>query len=96
MYTNQQCHTKESSLRDVLQLLLNANVVPSSLILFTLMMLAIHSSETSVPSRATWRRIPEDGTLHRHRCGNLKSYEIHRILSFNAINSVDARYYIVR
>jgi hypothetical protein len=25
-------------------------------------------------SRATWRYIPEDSTLHNHRCENLKSY----------------------
>jgi hypothetical protein len=32
-------------------------------------------SETSVDFQRTTRRyIPEDGTLHNHRCGNLKSY----------------------
>jgi hypothetical protein len=40
------------------------NVVPSSLILVTLMMEAIHSFETSVLRRATWRNIPEDGILY--------------------------------
>jgi hypothetical protein len=38
----------------VLQFLLTANVVPSSLILFTLKMEVIHSSEMSVLTRATW------------------------------------------
>jgi hypothetical protein len=40
------------------------------------MMEVIRSSETSVPTRATWRYIPEDCNLHSHHCGNLKSYKI--------------------
>jgi hypothetical protein len=48
--------------------------VPTSLILFTLMMEAIHSSETSICTRATQRGIQEDGILHSHRRENLKSY----------------------
>jgi hypothetical protein len=39
----------------------------------TLMKEVIHSSETSVPTRATWHHIPE-GILHSHHCENLKSY----------------------
>jgi hypothetical protein len=36
---------------------------------------AICSSETSVASQQTTRRhIPEDDTLHNHRCETLKSY----------------------
>jgi hypothetical protein len=32
-------------------------------------------SETSVDTERTTRRyIPEDATLHKHRCENLKSY----------------------
>jgi hypothetical protein len=54
----------EVFLRNVLQLLAAANVVPSSLILFTLTMEAIRSSETSVLARATRRHIPEHGILH--------------------------------
>jgi hypothetical protein len=35
----------------------------------------IFSSETSVDSQRTTRRyITEDGTIHNHRCENLKSY----------------------
>jgi hypothetical protein len=58
----------------MLQLLVAANFVPSSPILVTLMMDVILSSETSVLSRATWRNMPEEGILHSHRRGNVKSY----------------------
>jgi hypothetical protein len=60
-------------LRNVLQLLVTANVVPSLMILFTLMMKAISFSETSVLTRATRHHIPEYGFLHSHRRENLKS-----------------------
>jgi hypothetical protein len=57
-------HLCEVFLRSVLQLLVTANVVPSSLILVTLMMEAIRSTETKVGIRATGHHIPEDGILH--------------------------------
>jgi hypothetical protein len=60
--------------RSMLQLLVTANVVYSSLILFTLIMEAVRSSETSVLTRATRRLIAEDGILHSRRSENLKSY----------------------
>jgi hypothetical protein len=41
-----------------------ADSVPSSLILVTLMMEAIHSSKMWVLTSATWHNIPEDGILH--------------------------------
>jgi hypothetical protein len=48
----------------------------AQLIVSTLKMEAICSSETSVDTQRTTRRyIPEDGTLHNHRCENLKSYK---------------------
>jgi hypothetical protein len=50
--------------RRLLQLLVTANVFPTSLILFSLMMEAILSSETSVLTRAALYLIPKYGILH--------------------------------
>jgi hypothetical protein len=55
-----------STFRSLLLLLLTANLVPSSPILFTLMTEAICSSETSVLKRATRRNIQEGGIHHSH------------------------------
>jgi hypothetical protein len=57
----------------VLQLLVTANVL-SSLIVFSLMMEAVRSCETSVLTETTRRHIHEDGILHSHRRESLKSY----------------------
>jgi hypothetical protein len=58
----------------VLRLLVTANLISSSPILVTLMMEATLYSETSVLTGAARRNILEDGILHIHSLGNLKSY----------------------
>jgi cell division protein FtsL len=45
------------------QLIVTANVIPSSVILFTLMMETIRSAETSVLTRTTRHLIPEESSL---------------------------------
>jgi hypothetical protein len=59
-------------LRRVLRLLVTANV-PSSLVLVTLMMETMGSSETLVHTTTIRRHISEDGILRSHRRENLKS-----------------------
>jgi hypothetical protein len=65
---------KNNELGTVLQLLLTAKVIRSSLIHSTLMMEPIRSSEPSVLTGTTQRDIPEDGLLHSHHRENLNSY----------------------
>jgi hypothetical protein len=70
------------------QPLITANVVSSSLILFTLMMEVICSTETSILKRATQCHIPEDSILQpmlkftvenkSHNCINFLDISVHR------------------
>jgi hypothetical protein len=76
----------------VLRLLITANVVPSSLILSSLMMEAMRCSETPVHTRATPRNIPEDGIFHSYRRENLKSYKF-QCYSFECWSLYD-RYFV--
>jgi hypothetical protein len=56
------------------QLLVTANVVPSSLILLNLMMEETCLPETAALTRATQHHIPEDGILHNWRPLHEESY----------------------
>jgi hypothetical protein len=58
----------------VLQLLVTVNIIPSSPILFTMMMEVIRSFETLVITRATRGNIPEDEIIYSHRREKPKSY----------------------
>jgi hypothetical protein len=68
-------HNKLIFLRSLLQLLVTANVVPSSLIRFILMMEVTRSSATSVLKRTTQRHIPEDDIHPSHRRENPRNLQ---------------------
>jgi hypothetical protein len=59
----------------MLQLLVAANVVPSLLIIFILMIEVICYVETLVLRRTTQCHIAEDDILHSHHCENLLSHK---------------------
>jgi hypothetical protein len=70
-------------LHSVLQFLVSANV-PSSQILVTLMMEAIHSSETSALTGTTWCNIPEGGILQLFKDFSTPFSEVTYSLKYDA------------
>jgi hypothetical protein len=60
--------------RRVLLLLVTAKGLPNSQIFVTMMMEALLFSGTSILTKATRHKIPEDGILRSHPRDNLKSY----------------------
>jgi hypothetical protein len=74
-------------LRSMRRLPVTANIVPSELILVTLMMKALRSSETSVLNGVTWRNIPEDGILLSRCREKLNSYITKRSLLYIAVST---------
>jgi hypothetical protein len=72
----------------MLQLLVTASVVPTSLVLVTLIKEAISSTETSVLRRATQRNIPEDTILHLSDSWMLKVIQDGNKLALNVPSQV--------
>jgi hypothetical protein len=67
------------------------SLVLAEIISSTLKMEAICSSDTSVATQQTTRRhIPEDYTLHNHRCENLKSYILETFKTFYCVFVFDS------
>jgi hypothetical protein len=60
--------------RSVRRLLVTANVVPTSPILFTMIMEVLRSTDTSVLTKTTRCNISDNAILHGHRRENVKPY----------------------
>jgi hypothetical protein len=74
----------------VLGLPVRSNVIPTSLILFTLIMVAMLSPETLLPTRAIYSHISENGILHSQRRENPNLNVISYCIKFVFhINSAD-------
>jgi hypothetical protein len=84
-------HYMKVFLLGVLQLLVISNVVPSSMILLTLMMKVICSSGTSANTRATRRHIPLDDILYSCCRQNLKFF-IHILEKIRQLRGPNFRY----
>jgi hypothetical protein len=69
-------------LHSVLQLVVIANVVPGSLILYTLIVETIYFSETSVLTKATWCHIIAYGILRKQ-----KKFPIRCVFYYSVFNS---------
>jgi hypothetical protein len=72
-------------LHSLLHLLVTTNLVPSSLILFTIIIEAIRSTETSVFIRATRRNFPDNGILKYNFVSGYLFFFYFRMLSFRLI-----------
>jgi hypothetical protein len=83
-------------------LLVTAKVVPSSLIIYNLMVEALLSSETSVQTRAIRRHIPEDGIPHNPRHESFRNYTVscifiqRNISALFVLAAVIYSYYVLR
>jgi hypothetical protein len=79
-------------LSSVFRLLVNVNVFPVSPILVALITEALLSSKTSVLTRTIRHNIPQDGILHSHIRGNLKSYTINLCSPLNIRDQISHSY----
>jgi hypothetical protein len=77
----QNIHIEAEQTGSVPRLVVTANVVLSPPIFVTLMMEALDSPETSVPTKVTQCKIREDCTLREVKSSQLKMYTVLNILT---------------